>query len=157
MEKKKQPPNFFGVNPAFQIPRITVSKGISKYKFGARTASKTAKMIEKRRSGVEKFDRLCSSRSTFLVVKWPFDHQWFWIYTVGVHKVHHKPYFSFFKIIITVLISVKWSKTFQKNQNFENFHVFLQISEKSYCCRWGYFFTDFLQKSFTTYRSNFNP
>ena len=101
--------------------------------------------------------RLCSSRSTFLMVKLSFDHQWFWIYTVVVHKVHHKPYFSFFKIIITVLISVKWSKTFQKNQNFENFHVFWQILEKSYCCRWRYFFTDFSQKSFTTYRSNFNP
>ena len=114
-------------------------------------------MIEKRRSGVEKFDWLCSSISTFLVVKWSFDHQWFWIYTVGVHKVHHKPYFSFFKIIITVLISSKWSKTFQKIQNFENFHVFSSFLEKSYCCRWRYVFTDFLKKSFNTWKSNFNP
>ena len=114
-------------------------------------------MIEKRRSGVEKFDWLCSSISTFLVVKWSFDHQWFWIYTVGVHKVHHKPYFSFLKIIITVLISSKWSKTFQKNQNFENVHVFSSFLEKSYCCRWRYFFTDCLKKSFNTWKSNFNP
>ena len=33
-----------------------------------------------------------------------------------------------------------------KKQNFENVHVFWQISEKSYCCRWRYFFTDVSQK-----------
>ena len=38
------------------------------------------------------------------------------------------------------------------------FSCFWQILEKSYCCRWRYFFIDFSrEKSFTTCRSNFNP
>ena len=54
-------------------------------------------------------------------------------------------FFIFFKSYFNLNFT-KWFKTFQKKQNFENFHVFWQILEKSYCCRSKYFFTVFFRK-----------
>ena len=157
MEKKKQPPLKNRYKTLVPNTPNHCQQGDFKMKIRHTDSKQKGQKSPKKKIRCWEIYWLCSSRSTFFNSKMI-------IWSSIILNLHWwrpqsstKTLFFIFKKSFSFLIFVKWSKTFQKNQNFENVYVFSSFLEKSYCCRLRYFFTEFLKKSFNTWKSNFNP